>query len=705
MKKFLAVLFLTLLTSNVYAGGQQTLVTPDGRVLGTASNPLVVTGAGGGGISGLTTTYIPKSTSSSTIGDSAISDTSGLIGINKATATSDLDVKELNYFDLVYTYTGSYTAATSESKTTFGTAFTALFDNTQYLYLGKSDTFKDINVALRQFTTAANTLNAEYWNGSAWTTLSITDNTNNMQNSGTITYTIPGSWATTAVNGQTYYWIRLFFTSSPSTAPTIYNIRPGSNQALSVYSSVSDTTPTFQVNNGGNVLSNGVSVATPVTYVVGLATSRGGRRVDYMCTGTKDQVCINAAIAACGANPCNIVLLEGTYNITGSITPLKSNLEISGQGMGLTKIVSNNNTAATFYDITTGSSGSPLTNISIHDLEVDRSADTKDATISRKFFFAKYMRRVQVYNVYAHDSGATCIGIDFLDGAFIHHNRLEGCGTSSATTGSSGIGIGTGAYSTEPNVISDNIITGSGYAGVLIEDQGAAVESNNYVISNNVMTGGSQYGTVIRGASNITMTGNIIRSNTKDGIYIDDYGTGIVNNVLISSNIINDNTLYGINIADAGATKIKIISNDMSNNGSGTITSNMTSIPDLMRFNNMSDTVSYLESSFMVTPPSSQTIAAGNTIAADGCGTLKRVTSAGAVSTDTTNTFTAPAAGNNGCIMHVCNTGANNITLDNNANFKSAGGADVVMTADDCVTVGSTGASGVWYQLTALEAN
>lgn len=48
MKKFLVVLFLTLLTSNVYAGGQQTLVTPDGRVLGTASNPLVVTGAGGG---------------------------------------------------------------------------------------------------------------------------------------------------------------------------------------------------------------------------------------------------------------------------------------------------------------------------------------------------------------------------------------------------------------------------------------------------------------------------------------------------------------------------------------------------------------------------------------------------------------------------------------------------------------------------------
>lgn len=107
----------------------------------------------------------------------------------------------------------------------------------------------------------------------------------------------------------------------------------------------------------------------------------------------------------------------------------------------------------------------------------------------------------------------------------------------------------------------------------------------------------------------------------------------------------------------------------------------------------------------VVNPPAAQTIAAGNVITDSACGTLKLITSAGAVTTDTTNTFTAPAAGNEGCIMHVCNTGANNITLDNNANFKSLGGLDVVMTQDDCVTVGSTGASGVWYQLTGLEAN
>lgn len=108
----------------------------------------------------------------------------------------------------------------------------------------------------------------------------------------------------------------------------------------------------------------------------------------------------------------------------------------------------------------------------------------------------------------------------------------------------------------------------------------------------------------------------------------------------------------------------------------------------------------------VVDHPTAQTIAAGNTIAHDACGTVKAITSAGAVSTDTTNTFTAPAAGNKGCCMDVINVGANNITLDANANFISFGGLDVVLTANDAVRVCEyNGASGKWYQTGLLVAN
>lgn len=114
---------------------------------------------------------------------------------------------------------------------------------------------------------------------------------------------------------------------------------------------------------------------------------------------------------------------------------------------------------------------------------------------------------------------------------------------------------------------------------------------------------------------------------------------------------------------------------------------------------------SYFAGPVIVDMPAVQTIAGGDTITADACGSLKRVTAAGAVTTSTTNTFTAPAAANSGCVMHVCNTGANTITLDNNANFFSTGASDVALGANDCILVGSTGASGAWYALAPISVN
>ena len=101
---------------------------------------------------------------------------------------------------------------------------------------------------------------------------------------------------------------------------------------------------------------------------------------------------------------------------------------------------------------------------------------------------------------------------------------------------------------------------------------------------------------------------------------------------------------------------------------------------------------------------SSETLTAGAVITANACGGTKVLYAAGAVATDTTNTFTAPAAANTGCVMRVCATTlGGNITLDNNANFKSAAGADVVLTTDDCIEVTQIGT--VWVQTSALLAN
>lgn len=93
-----------------------------------------------------------------------------------------------------------------------------------------------------------------------------------------------------------------------------------------------------------------------------------------------------------------------------------------------------------------------------------------------------------------------------------------------------------------------------------------------------------------------------------------------------------------------------------------------------------------------------QTIAGGNTITADSCGGTKRISSAGAVTTNTTDTFTALGQGFQ-CEMKVCNVGANNITLDRNAKTFLAAAGDLVLAANACALFSFDG--NVWRQQSA----
>ncbi|MDI6774020.1 MAG: hypothetical protein QME60_01295 [Verrucomicrobiota bacterium] len=134
---------------------------------------------------------------------------------------------------------------------------------------------------------------------------------------------------------------------------------------------------------------------------------------------------------------------------------------------------------------------------------------------------------------------------------------------------------------------------------------------------------------------------------------------------------------------------------------SGTLTVDGTS-PAIVVGSNASDTL--VQGSLIVYNGAAQTIAAGATITADACGGIKTINAGGNVTTDTTNTFTAPAAANRGCCMDVTNIDTvDTITLDTNANFNTAAGADVALTPCDVVRVCSDGTD--WYQVAAAVAN
>jgi hypothetical protein len=90
--------------------------------------------------------------------------------------------------------------------------------------------------------------------------------------------------------------------------------------------------------------------------------------------------------------------------------------------------------------------------------------------------------------------------------------------------------------------------------------------------------------------------------------------------------------------------------------------------------------------------PSTQTIAAGGTITANACGSLKRIDAATDVTTDTTATFATPAAANTGCCMDVVNVSATQtIYLDSNAAFPLTNVASAALGPNGSIRVCSDG--------------
>jgi len=137
-------------------------------------------------------------------------------------------------FDYVYLYNGDsgpgFTDDTTKAASAGGTAFSLVDTVNDYLYIGDASTFSGIKF---EFNTrgSGTTLKLEYWSGSAWTTLSSDDNdldddTSNFESDGKISWTTPTDWATTTVNSQSAYWVRISSTTTPVTTATAYYIIP-----------------------------------------------------------------------------------------------------------------------------------------------------------------------------------------------------------------------------------------------------------------------------------------------------------------------------------------------------------------------------------------------------------------------------------------------------------------------------------------------
>ncbi len=132
--------------------------------------------------------------------------------------------------DRVYTGADGALAEDTTDAASATTADVALFGTNGFAcYLGCKRPFQAACFALSTLSSASITPTFQYWNGSAWATLTVVDNTSGMQQSDIITWTPPADWGTGYKDGggtafaalERLYYIRIARSNASGITPPV----------------------------------------------------------------------------------------------------------------------------------------------------------------------------------------------------------------------------------------------------------------------------------------------------------------------------------------------------------------------------------------------------------------------------------------------------------------------------------------------------
>lgn len=214
---------------------------------------------------------------------------------------------------------------------------------------------------------------------------------------------------------------------------------------------------------------------------------------DYLCDGTDDQEEINAAIQALPSGGGQVVVLDGTYNITATIAMSKDNVKLSGNGAAtvLKRMWDNSSSVEGVITVTAENGGCCIENLQIDGNKTDYTADYNNGICLRS----------------SNNIVTGIISNDSYSGIYV-------------------------------NVSNNNTITGNTCNN---NDSGIYVNNSN----NNTITGNSCNNSETRGiflnygSGNNTITGNTCDNNSLHGVSLNNYSS----NNTISGNTCNDNKI------------------------------------------------------------------------------------------------------------------------------------------------------------------
>jgi parallel beta-helix repeat protein len=259
-------------------------------------------------------------------------------------------------------------------------------------------------------------------------------------------------------------------------------------------------------------------------FVIGTSTSGWtAEQCDYLCDGTDDQEEIIQALNDLPETGGEVVILDGTYNITASIHIPKDNVSLRGNGNATILKRMYNST-----DTDNGSTARGLITLieksgcKIQGLQIDGNK----ATYTANYNYGIYLSSSSDNTI----TGTTCINNNNGIRCDSSSNKNTVIGNT-CTSNSHGIRFD----SSNDNTIIDNICNNNSSNGIYLYSS-----SNNNMITGNICNN-NYYGIFLYSSSNNTITGNTCNNNNNNGIRL--YLSS--NNNTVTGNTCNNN-YYGI---------------------------------------------------------------------------------------------------------------------------------------------------------------
>ena len=292
---------------------------------------------------------------------------------------------------------------------------------------------------------------------------------------------------------------------------------------------------------------------TTARFVVGTSTAGWtAADCDYLCDGTADQTEINAAITALPATGGEVVILDGTYNITAKIDVTKDNVSIKGNG--------NATILKRMYDSSTGEGVITLNNRSgckIADLQVDGNRTSYTSSNNHGIYLYKASNNTVTGNTCNNNNSCgiylTSSSNNTVTGNTCNNNNDYGIylRTSSNNT-VTGNTCNNNDYGIYLNTSSNNTVTGN-----TCNNNGTGIylpSSSNNTVTGNTCNNNSS-GIYLTSSSNNTVTGNTcIRGTGQTSDYASDQYTIRLQGTANNYNLISSNNCMGKAVVVGGGT-------------------------------------------------------------------------------------------------------------------------------------------------------